>query len=186
MEFLDTKTIWTIVHLIGVAAGAGGAYISDVMFFSAVKDEKIDKTEMRFLKIASSFVWVGLAILIISGLGLFLTDPAYYMESSKFLAKMSVVAILTINGLVFHFSHLPILGRHVDCHFPSSKEFMSCQPFLLTSGAISIVSWTFALIFGALRSVPYTYWQIMIFYGIILLIAEIVALKFFRHKPLHK
>lgn len=34
LGFLEIKTIYTILHLIGVALGAGGAYISGFLFLS--------------------------------------------------------------------------------------------------------------------------------------------------------
>ena len=87
LSFLDQKTIFTIIHILGVALGAGGAYVSDMIFMSSIKDQRISKTEMRFLTLGSFFVWTGLITLIISGTGMFLTDTEGYLSSSKFLAK---------------------------------------------------------------------------------------------------
>lgn len=170
-DFIDTKTAFTLVHLLGVALGAGGAYMSDIMFFTSIKDVVLTKTEIKFMRIGSTMVWIGLALLILSGIGLFSTNVAGYLASSKFLAKMSIVLILTINGIVFHASHIPRIHRHAGHHLPSSDEFMRARPLLLTSGAISITSWTFALMLGGLKSVPYPYHIIMLFYMIVVLFA---------------
>ena len=164
MDFIDLRTFLIILHLFGVALGAGGAYMSDGMFFSSIKDEKFSKTELRFLKLGSKFVWIGLLLLVLSGIGLFLTDPVKYMESTKFLSKMSIVAIIIANGIFFHLSHIPHLSRHEDTHFPSSDEFGRKRGLLLASGVVSMVSWSFALVLGALKSVPYPYWIIMLVY----------------------
>ncbi len=181
MEFIDTKTIYTIFHIIGAVLGAGGAYVSDAIFMSSVKDGKVDSTELRFMKIGSRFVWVGLGVLILSGIGLFTTDPALYMESSKFLAKMSIVLIIAINGVLFHTSHLPRIERHAGGHLPSSDEFMRKKTFLLSSGAVSFVSWTAALILGSLRAVPYDYTVVMSIYGALILVAVATVLLVSRH-----
>lgn len=172
---IDTQTFFVILHLFGVAIGAGGAYLSDMMFFSSVKDKIISHTEMRFLTIGSRAVWIGLALLVLSGTGLFLSDMQGYMQSAKFLAKMSIVGIIILNGIIFHMSHLPRMKRHTGHHFPSSDEFVRHRPLLAASGAVSIVSWTSAIILGGLRSVPYTYADIMTVYGALIVCTSIVA-----------
>ena len=182
ISFLDQKTIFTIIHILGVAIGAGGAYVSDMIFMSSIRDQKISKTEMRFLTLGSIFVWAGLVTLIASGIGILLTDTEGYLSSSKFLAKMSIVFIIFLNGILFHVWHLPRIKRHVDSYFPSSEEFMSKKPFLFASGAISFTSWTFALTLGAIRYVPYSYNQIMLTYLLVLLVGIISSQLIFRNK----
>lgn len=169
LEFIDTKTYYIVLHLLGVALGAGGAFVSDALFLSSVKDQKISHTELRFLMIASKVVWTGIVILIISGIGIVLLDPEHYLSSSKFLTKMSIVGIIILNGIVFHTVHLPRIARHAGAHFPSSDEFMRKKWLMVASGAISISSWTFALILGALSSVPYSYSTLMTVYGLIII-----------------
>lgn len=180
---MELKLIFTILHLFGVALGAGGAYMSDVMFFSSAKDDRISKTEFRFLTIGSRMVWIGLALLVLSGLGLFFLNVEGYLASSKFLAKMTIVFIVFINGLIFHFSHLDRIKRHAGAHLPSSDEFMRKRPVLLASGAVSFVSWTFALILGAMHNVPFSYFEIMTGYLVVVLIAVLSAFIIFQHKP---
>lgn len=180
IDFIDTRTLFIMIHLFGVAIGAGGAYLSDMMFFSSVKDKIISHTEMRFLTIGSRAVWIGLALLVLSGTGLFLSDIEGYMESSKFLAKMTIVGIIILNGIIFHMSHLPRMKRHAGQHFPSSDEFIRYRPLLAASGAVSIVSWTSALILGGLRSLPYTYADIMMVYAACVAIAALVAVFIVR------
>src|SRR3989338_4218171 len=97
--FLELKTILLIVHIFGAIVGAGGAFTSDWIFLSSIKDSTINETEIRFIELGSRMVWIGLIILIISGLALFSLAPEQYLASGKFLAKMSIVGILTLNGL---------------------------------------------------------------------------------------
>lgn len=180
MDFIDIRTALIMLHLFGVALGAGGAYLSDMMFFSSVKDKVISGTELRFLTIGSRAVWIGLAFLVVSGTGLFLTDIEGYMASSKFLAKMSIVGIIILNGIIFHMSHLPRMKRHTGQHFPSSDEFVRHRPLLAASGAVSLVSWTSALILGGLKMVPYSYGAIMAVYATGVVLAAVVAVIVIR------
>lgn len=177
----------TIIHIFGAVIGAGGAYLSDAMFFMTVKDHRINKTEFKFLILGSVFVWAGLITLYISGALLFFSDPDYYLNSDKFLAKFTIVLILTINGFFFHKWHLPILHRHQDVHLPTSKEFNKNQKLLVISGVLSVVSWTSALILGSLRDLPYSYLSIMtIYFGVIfpgVIIGYFIFKKFiFKHQ----
>ena len=171
LGFIELKTIFTIAHLLGVVIGMGGAFASDTMFFSSLKDQILSKTELRFLKLGGRMVWLGLGLIFISGITLFLTDPAGYLNSTKFLAKMTIVLLIALNGLYIHKTHLPIMFRTENKKLADSPRFMKSRPFILASGAISVTSWIFALVLGALRSIPYSYGVIMLVYLVCIAIA---------------
>jgi uncharacterized membrane protein len=166
---VDIKTIYTIIHLIGVAIGAGGAFAADYIFFQSIKDQKITSTEMNFIENSSKMVWFGLLILVVSGLGLFTENPEEYISSSKFISKMIVVLIIAINGIFFHVTHTPRLKqsmyRNLKDHFKEKRNF-----FIL-SGALSGVSWLYVIILGSLRSIPYSVTEALVIYIVFVLIA---------------
>lgn len=162
-------------HILGVALGLGGAIASDSMFLKALKDLKISKTEMSFMQIGSAMVWLGLIILIASGSLLFALSPDKYINSEKFLAKMTVVLVILLNGIFLHLNLIPRLKRHIEGHLLSSDEFMRKRLFLFTSGAVSLVSWLSALTLGALHKVPWSYGDIMTVYIVVLFAAGIIA-----------
>lgn len=162
--FLETDMLLAIAHVFGAILGAGGAFVSDGMFFSTMQDGKITKTEMRFLHVGSAIVVAGLLVLILSGSFLFLLDTEKYLASTKFLAKVTIVAIITANGIAFHFLHLPLLRRNLGIPLRSSPAFRKVTPYLLASGVISTTSWISAVILGSLTQVPYSYGAIMTVY----------------------
>ena len=172
---MDYHAALTVFHLLGVVIGMGGAFSSDLAFFSSIRDEKISHTEMRFLKLGGKMVWVGLFIIVVSGALLFSENPERYLNSAKFLAKMTIVAIIIANGVVFHLIHIPRLHRHAGHHFPSSDEFMRKAPLLIAGGVISIVSWLGAFILGALGRLPYGYLEFIAVYLAVLLPAVAIA-----------
>lgn len=162
--------IYTWVHLAGVIIGVGGAYVSDFLFIRSVRDGILSLKELSILSWASRLVWIGLIILILSGIGIFFTNSEHYLQADKFLAKQTIVLILFINGLIFHKLHMPLFRRHAESHFPSSEEFIGLRKWILVSGVISITSWTAALIIGAWRSMPYSYSEIIgVYLGLIIL-----------------
>lgn len=180
LGWLSIRQLLVVVHLIGLGFGFGGALASDFMFVHALRDWKIDKTEFGFLKLASRMVWIGVVVLFLSGLIMFLAAPAAYLASGKFMAKMTVVVILVINGFIFHYQHIPLLGNTSGQHLPTSREFIAKSRSLFVSGAISMVSWFTALVLGALRGVPYSYVTIMLIYLAVLAFAIVTALLLCR------
>lgn len=176
-SYLDPKTIYTILHLLGVALGAGGAYVSDVIFLSAIKDRKIDETEGRMIKLGSTVTWVGLLLLIVSGVLLVTTDVAGYLASSKFQLKMLIVGVLTINGIIFHWRHIPLLEYLGGKQLRMSKKYIERSNSMYMSGAISVVSWTAAIVLGALRGLPVSFVAGVVIYLLVCGFAILVALK---------
>lgn len=176
LGFLSLKTIYVILHLLGVALGAGGAFTSDFMFFHSVKDKKIDDREIEFLKLGSRVVWLGIVILIVSGILLFSLDPVKYLNSAKFLAKMTIALVIIINGIIFHFVHMKNMIRFKNKDFSELSNYGNISKALLASGAVSSVSWISAIILGTLRFVPYSYMTIMSVYVGVLLVAIAIAL----------
>lgn len=180
-EFIELKDLYTIFHLLGVTVGAGAAFTTDAMFFSAFRDMKIDKTEFRLVKVGSTMVWIGILMLLVSGYLLFSLNPERYMASSKFLVKMTVVGIIVVNGLILHTKVMPFLSKYIGKSLKKDSEFLSRRGLLMTSGAISATSWITALILGALRGVPMSYFALFgLYFGAVafgVLVANLLAPK---------
>ena len=89
------------LHLLGVILGMGGALISDILFSFFSRNKKLNPSEIVTLTILRKIILYGLWVIILSGIALFLSDPEKYLSSVKFLAKMSIVLVLVVNGWVF-------------------------------------------------------------------------------------
>jgi hypothetical protein len=89
---------------------------------------------------------------------------------------MTIVAVIVLNGLMFHFWHFPLIHRHVEVHFSTSDEFMRRRAWVMASGAVSMTSWSTALVLGMLKSVPWTYPQIMGVYLALVACAVLTAM----------
>ncbi|MBI2057367.1 MAG: hypothetical protein HYT63_00045 [Candidatus Yanofskybacteria bacterium] len=173
---LDWHSVLEIFHLLGVVVAMGAAITGDFGFFSSIRNRKISATEMRFIKLASRTVWLGLVLIIISGVLLFAQQPERYLQSGKFLAKMSIVGVIIVNGLIFHFVHLPRLKKHIGLSLTTAGRFSRQMSGLMVSGAVSSVSWFSALVLGALGRLPYAYREIMLVYLGLLVVAISTAL----------
>lgn len=159
MENISLYNVLLLVHLFGIILGAGGAFVSDGIFFTALKDRIISGDELRILKAGSHFIWFGIILLGISGTGLFLQDIERLSTSAKFISKMTVVLVIVANGVIFHLVHIPFihghLGKPLATKRKPAKAFLI--PFVLASGVVSMVSWTATIILGSLRSIPISY-----------------------------
>lgn len=187
MDFINLHTAYLILHLLGVAVGAGAALTGDLLFFIALSDKKISKDEFKILKSTSTFVWIGLTLLVFSGIGLFSLNSAELLESSKFLAKMTIILILLINGLVFGAKHLPAIEARIGKPFFGRRKTKPNEYSLLfASGVVSVVSWVYAIVLGTFNSLPFSYSFIMSSYLVALFIGGFFAYReamMFGSKP---
>lgn len=170
-DFLSPHAIYLLMHLFGVAIGAGAAYMSDVVFLTSAKNKVFSGTEIRILTVAGKVVWAGLGLLILSGLLMFLETPEILLASSKFMAKMTIVGIIIANGIIFHTKHIPLIKRMKGQTLSESEEFRKKGPALIASGAVSIVSWSCTIILGSLRGVPFSYVTLLGVYLSLVLVA---------------
>ena len=177
---MDQHTLFLILHLFGVAIGAGGAFMTDSTVVTALRDNMFTKNEFAILHRAGLIVFFGLALLIVSGIGLFLDDPERYIASSKFIAKMIIVGVLTVNGFILHGAVLPLLEKHLQTHLLKNKEFRKHIPAVLAVGAVSSTSWAFAIVLGALRSIPITVVQMLLVWVVATFLAYTVGFVVYR------
>lgn len=171
--FVENKTLFTILHVLAVVLGMGAALISDLLFNFYTIDKTLDHKEARTLEFLSSVVWVSLVFIILSGVGLFFSDPAKYLASDKFISKMSIMAVLLANGL--------FLSKFVSPHFRDKgllklKSARTLRQIAFVSGAISISSWFIVCILGMLKSIPVHFTQFLLGYFAFIAVASLVAL----------
>lgn len=156
---VEYKKIVVIFHALAAALGVGATTVTDILFFKFLKDFRISKEEKSIADTMSHIIWVALGILIVTGIGLYLPRAMDLAESSKFLVKVVIVAVIALNGLVLNFIVSPRLTNIV---FGSGKGGLGSEPRLyrklsFASGAVSIVSWYCVFILGSIRSIPVSF-----------------------------
>lgn len=176
---MDIALLLTFFHIIGVAIGVGGATVSDVLFFRALKDKRISEDELGLLHTLGMMLWVGLIILIASGLGLVtlqyvMSGTSSYIVSAWFQAKMTIIAILFTNAFVMHLYVFPFMKKHVGLTLTHAKVSPHFS-LLAATGVVSIVSWYSALTLGVTRGLDFTYGMIVNLYLVILVFGVLIA-----------
>ncbi len=144
------RLFWVIVHNIGFVLGLGGATITDVLFFRFLRDHVITEQEKATMDMLSAVIWIGLAILVASGIMLYLPDQARLDVSAKFLLKLVVVSVITINGFLLNLLVAPRMRMFSFQNIVPARRF---RRLAFALGAISITSWYTAFILGSLRRI---------------------------------
>jgi hypothetical protein len=176
---MEIKTGLVIAHLIGLALGVGGATLMDLILVRFVLRGTIAREHADILKFSSMLVSAGLLILWVTGIAFlahYYVFNAAALGNPKIFAKVVIVAILTVNGILIHNQVLPIIERNVG-----RRLFDGVSPRLkmgmLAAGAVSATSWYVPLALGALREfnfvVPAS--QILLAYAALLMTAVLSA-----------
>ena len=152
------KTGLLLLHLLGLVLGVGTATLLDLFIARSLYSGRFSKEQFDFVAFSSRLVFAGLFLLWISGLS-FLLYYAYEnptgLENPKVWAKISIVAILSLNGLYIHKVVLPELKRNagVSIFHRTSKVKRS---MILASAAVSVVSWYAPLVIGTAKELNFT------------------------------
>lgn len=181
LAFLYLPILW--LHMLGFALGIGGATITDVLFFKFLNDFQISKEEHNTLQILSQVIWVGLVIVIISGIGLYLPNAEILNQTPKFLVKAIVVAVIIINGA---FLNLYISPKLVHMSWQQTaipvKRATRLRRIAFALGGISFTSWYGAFILGFLKDVSLSFQTLLSVYIVVvalMIIASQIAERLF-------
>ena len=154
------------VHLLGVALGIGAATAADLLFLKFLKDFKISQHEANTLRTMSQIIWLGIAVIVVSGLGIFLVHPDENLASALFITKMIVVGVIIVNGAILNLYIQPKLV-HLDFS-PNKKGDISGwrrdRRLAFATGAISFTSWYSAFVLGATRSTSLGVGELLLVY----------------------
>lgn len=176
---LTIYEILTVLHVLGAAIGVGAAATSDSIFLTSIRNRRISRDQFVLISKSSDVVLGGLALLVITGIALFLYDKALW-QLPHFQAKMTAVIVLMINGIVFHTKVIPLLEK---CkHEKISEHVISSNHWLLSiTGCVSVVSWFSAIIIAVIGPVEVYYVVYMGIYLALIVIGSVTAYFVFSH-----
>jgi hypothetical protein len=151
----------------------GSALVTDVLSIRYGMDKRLTFFEVSTIKFLSHIVTIALIGIVLFGIMIFLSNPEQYLNSSKFLVKMTIVGVLIINGFLLHRFVFSKISVHNIITLPNYK---SVRRTGFALGAISLVSWISALVLGILPSIPYSYGIATGAYVTILFLAIVIAI----------
>ena len=161
-----------IAHVLSVVVGMGGAIITDVLFVYFAFNKKLSFFEIKTMRLLSKIVMCALLFIVVTGIFVFFTNTEKYLNSAKFLTKMTVVTILSVNGVLLHF----LVFRHLkDRDYLIGLKNKNLRKLAFAFGAISVVSWLTAMSLGVLDKITITYTQAISIYLFVLSIAIMMS-----------
>lgn len=185
--FVQMKPIIVIIHAFAGAIGIGATTVTDLLFFKFLSDRVVSKDEKETMDVVSKILWTALIILIITGVGLFLSDPVRYAASSKFLVKVCIVGVIFLNGILLSTYLGPRLQRLQFNTTEALSKYTGFKRLAFISGVVSISSWYASFLLGLLPSIPLTFGQgILIYLGILCfggIVSQLVLKKFSQNVP---
>jgi uncharacterized membrane protein len=93
------RTVVGFAHIIGLVAGGGCAITADLATIIHARDRAAARsTQLHLLERTHAIVVGGLIALTLSGLLLFAADIQTYLPSRVFWIKMTLLALLIVNG----------------------------------------------------------------------------------------
>lgn len=174
---IGLKTGLRILHFIGLALGLGAATVLDLMILRFFIKGKVSPEHFAVFHFGSRIVNWGLILLWVTGFG-FLAYYGFFepikLGNEKVWAKMTIVAILTINGAFIHAVILPKVKAQIGSSLMDGMSTMQRSVFLV-SGAVSATSWYVPLMLGALPQLNFVVPMTAILTAYAVLLAAAIA-----------
>jgi hypothetical protein len=146
-------TLLVGLHLVGLCLGLGGATMLDFWILRWMRWGSLPAEIARIFLFVSKVCTVGIVLLWLSGLGflaIYALESPEKLANPKLWAKITVVVVLTLNGLIIHSAVLPGVLRDVGRPMLEGISGARTGVFLI-SGAVSGVSWYTAFVLGMVR-----------------------------------
>lgn len=167
------RAVMTVGHLLAFALALSAVLRGDWMI---LRGPRIDRDAL--VRISRTVV-LSLAALAVTGFAIialdFGLDAQKIAQSPKLWAKLTVVSVLVINGIVLHHRVFPGLMR-------ASRQGRAAPLFVCALGAVSTTSWLFATFLGIAGPLAAAlgYTGFMAIYVVMLLSSIMVAMVFVR------
>jgi uncharacterized membrane protein len=144
------KIMLLYIHLLSLATAVGSMFIAEHLILSRGRPFTHDRYDTVLF--ASHTVSVSLLLLWLTGIGFlalgYMNDPAYILNQ-KIWAKVSIVFLMSINGIYIHRRLLPRLAT-VARGESFARSTAESVRFRL-SFAISLAGWLIAAFYGAAK-----------------------------------
>jgi len=132
--------IFSLLHFVGLAWGLGGATAAAIISAKAEKNPEISLAVMKIIPSMSKLIWLGLILLILSGIGMsFLIE--WPVNKQMLLVKHVLVAWIVIIGII-----IGINAKRMHALTPKPKEkpsaqFLAAKKLLKAFSIINLILW---------------------------------------------
>jgi len=157
MELFRLSIVY--LHLIACCVAIGLVLTSDIaMVKQLIKGDTAEKQETEQLNSLKKTVTLALVALWITGIAIVWLDVsvkgfAAYFANPKMQAKLTIVALLTLNGFALHSAVMPAMEKAGSLLQMAFNQRM----LAIFAGAVSAVSWFYAAMLGVGRPLAWKY-----------------------------
>ena len=132
--------IVNFVHFLGLAFGLGGATIATVISRKAEKDKDIARVSMKIIPSIVKFIWIGLILLVLSGIALSFLIP-WELDRQLLIIKHILVFWIVVIGAITGFSfkkmsRLAPIGREKP-----KPQFLRIKKVVKILSMINLILW---------------------------------------------
>jgi len=132
--------IFNFLHFLGLAFGLGGATLAFIISIKAEKDLDIRKAQMKLMPAISKLIWIGLGLLIISGVLL----PVYIkwpLNKQLLIIKHIFVAWIVIIGIMINSSVANLQYLSPKSRQKPSEHFLKTKRLVKGLSTINLFLW---------------------------------------------
>ncbi len=153
-----TRLAIVYLHLIACCVAIGLVLTSDIaMVKQLLKGDPAEPLDKNHLSDLQKTVSTALAVLWVTGVAVIALDASVkgwgYFANPKILAKIGLVTLLTVNGVLLHKAVLPLMEKAGSL----LKLTLSQRMLALFAGAVSGVTWFYAAFMGVGRPLAWKY-----------------------------
>lgn len=138
------------IHILSVFLGTLGMTILSVLFLKFTRDFRISAKELARLDKVNRFIWTGMSLFSLSGLGLYFLSPAEELVQAAFYAKLAVTLVILVSSLISTFVIRKKL-THMAFNYSvlsGKNDMRNWRQLTFVNGALSLCSWYTALVYG--------------------------------------
>lgn len=166
------------VHIIGLILGLGGATFMTAFFFRFLRDLRISVWEADIIRFLSEASWVGLAVLVVTGVGLYLPRSLELGALGGFWVKVWALMAVIISGALLNFIVSPklISISFAVKHDHQSGELRRARRLAFVFGAIYMVSWYSVLVFDLIKTSDLSFSLLLSIYLLVVVLSVVISL----------
>lgn len=147
-----------VLHVLGTTIGFGAALFLDLFLLRILYRRALDGATLQLVRFGSRLVSAGLGVLWLSGAG-FLTIYSLatpdLLSNPKIWAKLSVVVLLTLNGIYLHRRVFNALEQRIGRPLMAEISARDAFAFIIPA-TLSATGWAFAFVLGLVKELNNT------------------------------
>lgn len=170
---MSVYLILYILFVTSIAVAAAASLLSDVFFFVSLRHRKINKHESKNLQIlcGTSAICTIISIALLASIMSIRVSEGIIYGQGILVGTMIILIVAFVCSVFMRNTHLPTLHRHQHDYHHLSDSFKEHQTSILSTTAVSIVSWLFIIVIIGLDSrglIGTTdFWKVIILYAVL-------------------